>query len=351
MTHWLKSISTAALALAALRPDAASAASPRGLYSSGLKLVRGAKYEEALEKLLPALAANGGALTSAQWATAYYSAGYAFDRLGHRSRAVDQYGWAIVLAEPGSSLRAELARALVARPKRYYHYFRNRAVPRLLVLDHLASRADLSPAQKEQAAQVIKRSRERLREVWLQCKDAGAPLHVMDLLLRDNERLALEEIGGLLDAEQHAGLKGSQLERRRSTAARQSLQLPPLPELTEPTRAAERSGRLRKTKKFARQNDLDTKQSEQLRTAEAREAEATTQLWLAPDLDAAGARAALKQRGEIRQELVRSLEQMLTKPQLDAYAAWREAMVVPQQADAGRRWWWRTKRGVAVDDL
>ena len=351
MTHWLKSISTAALALAALRPDAASAASPRGLYSSGLKLVRGAKYEEALEKLLPALAANGGALTSAQWATAYYSAGYAFDRLGHRSRAVDQYGWAIVLAEPGSSLRAELERALVGRPKRYYHYFRNRGMPRLLVLDHLASEADLSPAQKEQAARVIKQSRERLREMWLQCKDAGTPVHVMDLLLRDDERLALEETGRLVDAEQRPGLSRSQRDRRRATVKRRDLQLPAPAELAQPVRAFERPHRLRKAKQFVQQNGLDAKQVEQLRTAEKRETEATAELWLDADLDAVEARAALKRRDEIRQELVRSLEQVLTGPQLDAYTAWREGMVVPQQADAGRRWWWRTKRDVAVDDL
>jgi len=81
-------------------------------------------YASALNGLLPALAAPGGAYSAKEWADLHYGAGFALDQLGHRQSAIDHYERALVWAEPESSLYAELESGLVQRRTRFRYQAR-----------------------------------------------------------------------------------------------------------------------------------------------------------------------------------------------------------------------------------
>ena len=220
---------------------------------------------------------------------------------------------------------------------------------RVSLLDHLAGKVQLAPGQKERVGELLKQGLEQLREVWLACKDADAPPEVLDVLQRENRAEVARQISELLDEGQRGRFAAWQAERKRATVPQQPLQLPPMTELVKPAKATAAAQREAKLQQFAERNGLTELQVERLKAAEAQEREATRGLWADRDLSAQSARAALDRRREIRQQLAATLEQSLTKPQLDAYVAWRETLVMPQQA-ATRTGWWRTTAG-AVDDL
>ena len=221
--------------------------------------------------------------------------------------------------------------------------------PRVSLLDHLAAKVQLAPGQKERVGELLKQGLEQLREIWLACKDADAPPRVLDVLQRENRAEVARKISEILDEGQRERFNAWLAERVRSTVPQQPLQLPPIEELIKPVRAAAAAQREAKLQQFVERNGLTELQVERLRAAEAQELDATRKLWINPDLGTKEARAVIERRRNIRQQLAASLEQSLTKPQLDAYVAWREALVMPQQA-ATRRGWWRTTAG-AVDDL
>jgi len=72
-----------------------------------------------LSSLMGSLAAPGGQYTTDQWAYFHYAAGFRFDELGYREKAIHHYERALLWTEPDSKLRPVLEAALLARPTHF----------------------------------------------------------------------------------------------------------------------------------------------------------------------------------------------------------------------------------------
>ncbi len=100
------------------------------VYRVGFSAVRRGQYETGLKSLLDALTAPGSSFSASEWARAYYSAGFAYDRLGRRGRAIEMYELALLWEPKGSPLYKALQAAQVAPPSRYLYTGRSRIVRR-----------------------------------------------------------------------------------------------------------------------------------------------------------------------------------------------------------------------------
>ncbi len=200
------------------------------------------------------------------------------------------------------------------------------------LLDYWAERLALSPAQKDQVAARLKKSRDDLRQAWVQCQDAQAPPHVLSLLQRDIQRRTDAQIAALLDDNQRPRFAAAQADRRRSALPPRTLNLPSAETLAAAAKA--RHAQLIQTgfQAFVSKSGLTQTQIARLTQAQAEEQQATQALWASKIEDAAAARAALAKRAAIRQALLAKLQQALMQRQVDAYLTWRETAVLPKQS-------------------